>query len=256
VFITQANGQKLDNYNGGSGHNNPVVTMVGSDSNNYGFYVVNQPYTTSATGAGANGVTGSTKTSSFSMVSNTVFSPVASNVNSPIDNTVHTSGFTYLSPEMSYIDPPYTPAPHYLGESFMAPPGDADSNVFLGAQVPTDLTDTWVNAPTLDTLPKGVDAPATEYQGSFLSLIDSFFPSITDPGQLTAGEWSEFNGSYGVDFNDSTAWAVVDNPGPDNYQVVGTTAPVPLPDSLYGGLALMVGMGAMIIQKRRRRGEA
>jgi hypothetical protein len=59
-----------------------------------------------------------------------------------------------------------------------------------------------------------------------------------------------------VDPNAATAWAVVDNAGPDNYQVVGTTAPVPLPDSLYGGLALMAGVGAMIIQKRRRRGEA
>ncbi|MGA2231357.1 MAG: hypothetical protein ABSH22_10705, partial [Tepidisphaeraceae bacterium] len=98
----------------------------------------------------------------------------------------------------------------------------------------------------------GADA-ADGYNGSFLSYVDSLFPGTTDPALLSAADWTLIDGAWGVDPSADIAWGVNDNTSAD-YAVVGLFGPAltPLPSSLVGGLALMLGLGYVTWRKTRR----
>jgi hypothetical protein len=148
----------------------------------------------------------------------------------------------YLAPLIVVVDPPATPVPTYYGESFAPLPGL--DGIYLADQVGGE-----------DELPGELDSMAAgiddqfDYQGSFLSLVQSDFPSITDLSQLTPGQWEDFDGSYGLDPFNNIAWSVDDIPDA-NYVVVGIGTGVPEPGTL-GLLAL--GSTALLARRRRER---
>jgi len=92
---------------------------------------------------------------------------------------------------------------------------------------------------TLDTLGNGGD-DQFNFQGSFLSLVQLSFPSITDLSQLTPDQWLDFDCSYGVDPANSIAWSVDDLANADYTVVARGAAPEPSALALLG--AGLVGL--------------
>jgi hypothetical protein len=250
--VIQAVTKNLDFYQGGSVNTGPVVTAPVQDGNGVttynssNFYIVNQAYS-------------SVKTNSFSAISNTILvsSPnVQANV-----LQLYNSGFEYLAAQVGFVDPPATTTPFYVGETFNNPGG-------LSEIIPVVLSgNNWDIASTLDTQVGKTIGGVVDgrdnvqgYNGSFLSYVDSLgapFSSITDPGNLTAAEWTELDGSFGVDFSNDIAWSVLDYSSGDFSVVGGPTGTVvisstPLPSSLAAGLLLMLGMGLVTLRKMRQ----
>jgi hypothetical protein len=143
----------------------------------------------------------------------------------------------YLAPLIVVTDPPATPQPTYWGESYANPNGLTD--IYLADQVGGE-----------DELPGVLDSDAAgsddkfDYQGSFLSLVQSDYPSITDLSQLSDAQWDEFDGSYGWDPSNDIAWSIDDVPDAD-YTVVGI---LPEPGSLS-----LLAIGSVGLMARRRR---
>jgi autotransporter-associated beta strand protein len=241
VFIVQAIGQQLDSYAANTNSvtaPGPTVTAAGTN-----FFITNQPYSGTAL---------TTKTNSFQLVTSTVFGAVAyggqaGTVQDPQTVNVYSSGFEYLSSAIAYVDPPATPTPHYIGESFSPVGGERD--VFLAVLANGE----WENAVAPDANTGG-DA-SRDYNGSFLTYVDSLFPGTTDPALLPSTDWSLIDGAWGVDSTGDVAWAVSDYATGGDYAVLGLvgvgTISTPLPNSLLGGLALMLGMGYVTWRKMR-----
>ena len=166
----------------------------------------------------------------------------------PIPGNVWLPAFT-LAPLMIVTDPPATPTPTYWGESYNNPNGD------LGLYLALDENGTIAPAISDDTL-SGPDGTGSDtygelaednWQGSFLSLVQSDFGSITDLSQLTTDQWDEFDGSFGLDTATNIAWAVDDTPDAD-YTVVGIGVPEPTTLSL-----LAIGSVGLLGRRRRSR---
>ncbi len=144
-----------------------------------------------------------------------------------------------LSPEVFAGDPPALDVPTYYGEAFSNPNGD--SGILLA-----DVVNGALDLPTsLDQLSTGADSKQ-DYSGSFLSLVQSIYSSITSLSQLTDAQWLNFDGSYGVDPNTNVAWTVTDAPN-NQFEVIGVgTASIvtPEPASIsifaFGGLSLFI----------------
>jgi hypothetical protein len=156
----------------------------------------------------------------------------------------------YLAPNFSISDPPAVAQPTYYGLDYSAGPY---TDIYLadiigGNPVLPETLDTT----DVDGVLEGSDA-VDEYQGSFLSLIQSDF-GATDPSQLSNAQWDDLEGSYGYDPVGLVAWAVDDVPS-GVYTVVGLGSPVPLPTSLAGG-ALMMAIAAWIWMRWNRKSEA
>jgi fibronectin-binding autotransporter adhesin len=166
----------------------------------------------------------------------------------PIPGNVWLPAFL-LAPLMIVVDPPATPVPTYYGESFVNPNGD------LGLYLALDENGTIEPAVADDFLggPDGFgndtygELAVNNFQGSFLSLVESDFPSITDVNQLSTDQWDEFDGSFGIDPANSIAWAVDDEPDAD-YTVVGIGTGVPEPTSL----GLLGATGLALLSRRKR----
>jgi autotransporter-associated beta strand protein len=176
------------------------------------------------------------------------------------NGTPTTAGFYYVSPPtgsstnvtFSYVSgsaPAHAVAPvieidpdaitHLIMEDFL-PPDSSSDDIFLAA---LGSGGTWVNAVELDA---SVGPMADEdYAGSFLSFIQSEFgDGITDPGQLSLAQWSDIDGSWGVDSSVDQAWSVIDY-GTGEFTVLDIPA-APEP----GVLAMAAGAG-LILSRRR-----
>lgn len=146
-----------------------------------------------------------------------------------------------LSPEVFVGDPPALDVPTYYGETFTNPNGD--SGIYLA-----DVVNGTLDLPTSqDQLATGTDAQAN-YSGSFLSLVQSVLgSSITALSDLTDSQWLLFDGSYGTDPSNDTAWTVTDAPN-NQFEVIGLgsgsleVTPEPAAISIFaiGGFALLI----------------
>ncbi len=152
----------------------------------------------------------------------------------------------YLAPFVVVGDPPASEVPTYYGEAYTNPSGD--TGIYLA-----DMVNGVLDLPTsLDQLATGADAQSN-YSGSFLSLVQSVLSGITSLSQLTDAQWLMFNGSYGVDATNSTAWTVTDAPNND-FAVIGLGTAVGLTNTPEpGAMALMAACGGLLLLARRRR---
>jgi hypothetical protein len=149
-----------------------------------------------------------------------------------------------LSPVITVQDPPALDVPTYYGETFTNPNGD--TGIYLA-----DLTNGVLELPTsLDQLSTGTDA-RTDYNGSFLSLVDSILGnSVTSLSQLTDSQWMLFDGSYGIDPSTDTAWTVSDAPN-NQFEVIGLgSASIVTPEP--GAIAFMALCGSALLLIPRR----
>ena len=152
-----------------------------------------------------------------------------------------------LAPLIIVNDPPAAPAPTYYGESFSIPSGFADPNGLTDVFLADEVNGEDLQPGTMDTLPDGAD-DRFNFQGSFLSLVQLSFPSITDLSQLDPSQWLLFDGSYGVDPANSIAWAVDDIPDA-NYSVVARSVVVSEPATLA---LLGAGLACLAFFRRRK----
>jgi autotransporter-associated beta strand protein len=179
----------------------------------------------------------------------------------PAGNPVPPAGDDWLpaftiAPVLFVVDPPAVvsaqAAPTYYGESFdtaLAPLPLNLSSIHLALVENNGAEDGLATSDDTDNNGNpGADAKA-DYQGSFLSLVDSTpgYSSITSLSQLGPSDWLNFDGSYGTDMTNDIAWAVEDDPDVD-LDVVGN-GQVPEPTSL-----VVIGAGAcgMLLRRRRR----
>ncbi len=145
--------------------------------------------------------------------------------------------------------------PTYYGESY-SDPTTPENQQWLAGLALEDIQSSGnlVLPSSLDTQATGTDAQQ-HYDGSFLSIVKLFLPSITSLSQLTNSQWSLFDGSYGLDPANNIAWTVTDIPnanlvvaGPGTYSVDITT-PEPATLALMG-----LAAGALLLVRRKRGG--
>jgi hypothetical protein len=172
----------------------------------------------------------------------------------PAGNPVPPAGDDWLpaftiAPVLFIVDPPATPVPTYYGESFdtgLAPLPITPSSIHLALVENNGAEDGLATSD--DSMANGADAKA-DYQGSFLSLVDSTpgYSGVTSLSQLGPSDWLNFDGSYGTDMTNDIAWAVEDDPDVD-LDVVATGV-VPEPTSF---VVLGAGACGMLLRRRRR----
>ena len=146
--------------------------------------------------------------------------------------------------------------PTYYGESY-SDPTTPENQQFAAGLALEDIQNNGnlVLPSSLDTQATGTDAKQ-QYDGSFLSIVKSFLPSITSLSQLTNSQWSLFDGSYGLDPANNIAWTVTDIPnanlvvaGPGTYSVdITTPEPAVLALMGIGGVALLLLRRGRIIR--------